>query len=102
MVNPNHFKSWFTNCCYCTSETCNPLYYLVPSDWLRHYPLGNRIRSFASCTPKQNSSTSQATSQAVNQLTKTARLKVGSRNTVSEDIFKKYAILLSNCAIKSK
>ncbi|WP_298905094.1 MetQ/NlpA family ABC transporter substrate-binding protein [uncultured Nostoc sp.] len=47
---------------------------------------------FASCTPRQNSSTSQSasqvTSQPVSQSTKTALLKVGSRNNVSEDILK--------------
>ncbi|MCC5642937.1 NLPA lipoprotein [Nostoc sp. CHAB 5824] len=39
---------------------------------------------FASCTPTQNSSTSQLVSQS----TKTAPLKVGSRNTTTEDILK--------------
>ena len=47
---------------------------------------------FASCTPSQNSSTSQSasqvTSQPVSQSTKTALLKVGSRNSVTEDILK--------------
>ncbi|MHC5733372.1 MetQ/NlpA family ABC transporter substrate-binding protein [Nostoc sp.] len=47
---------------------------------------------FTSCTPSQNSSTSQSasqvTSQPVSQSTKTALLKVGSRNNVSEDILK--------------
>ena len=47
---------------------------------------------FASCTPSQNSSTSQSasqvTSQPISQSTKTALLKVGSRNTVTEDILK--------------
>ncbi|MBD2341585.1 NLPA lipoprotein [Calothrix sp. FACHB-156] len=51
---------------------------------------GSAIAStfFASCTSNQNSSTSQSTSQPVSQSTKTAQLKVGSRNTVSEDILK--------------
>lgn len=39
---------------------------------------------FASCTPNQNSSTGQL----VSQTTKTAPLKVGSRNSVTEDILK--------------
>ncbi|MBG1264534.1 MetQ/NlpA family ABC transporter substrate-binding protein [Nostoc commune] len=39
---------------------------------------------FASCTPKSNSSTSQLVSQS----TKTAVLKVGSRNTTTEDVLK--------------
>ncbi|MBD2215379.1 NLPA lipoprotein [Nostoc linckia FACHB-104] len=46
----------------------------------------------ASCTSKQNSSTSQPSSQAVSQSTtqpaKTALLKVGSRNTTTEDVLK--------------
>ncbi|MEH2115803.1 MetQ/NlpA family ABC transporter substrate-binding protein [Nostoc sp.] len=47
---------------------------------------GSAIASilFASCTPKQNSPTSQLVSQS----TKTSLLKVGSRNTVTEDILK--------------
>jgi hypothetical protein len=39
---------------------------------------------FASCTPKPNSSTGQLVSQS----TKTAVLKVGSRNTTTEDVLK--------------
>lgn len=39
---------------------------------------------FASCTPKQNSSPSQLVSQS----TKTALLKVGSRNSTTEDVLK--------------
>ncbi|MCC5636953.1 NLPA lipoprotein [Nostoc sp. CHAB 5844] len=39
---------------------------------------------FASCTPTQNSPTSQLVSQS----TKTAPLKVGSRNTTTEDVLK--------------
>ncbi|BAZ02540.1 putative lipoprotein [Tolypothrix tenuis PCC 7101] len=51
---------------------------------------GSAIAStlFASCSSNQNSSTSQSTNQPVSQSTKTAQLKVGSRNTVSEDILK--------------
>ncbi|MBD2298042.1 MetQ/NlpA family ABC transporter substrate-binding protein [Nostoc sp. FACHB-190] len=40
--------------------------------------------SFASCTPKQPASTSQLVSQS----TKTTLLKVGSRNTTTEDVLK--------------
>jgi len=52
--------------------------------------MGTAIASilFASCTPNQNTSTSQPTSQPVSQSTKTALLKVGSRNTTTEDILK--------------
>lgn len=25
LINPQHLKNWFTNCCYCTSYTCNTL-----------------------------------------------------------------------------
>ncbi|BAY08253.1 MetQ/NlpA family ABC transporter substrate-binding protein [Calothrix sp. NIES-2098] len=51
---------------------------------------GSAITStlFASCSSNQNSSTSQSTNQPISQSTKTAQLKVGSRNTVSEDILK--------------
>ncbi|MEH1821399.1 MAG: MetQ/NlpA family ABC transporter substrate-binding protein [Nostoc sp.] len=51
---------------------------------------GSAIASilFASCTPKQNSPTSQLVSQSTTQPAKTSLLKVGSRNTVTEDILK--------------
>lgn len=68
------------------STTINRRYFLMAS--------GSALASilFASCTPSQNSSTSQSasqvTSQPVSQSTKTALLKVGSRNNVSEDILK--------------
>jgi hypothetical protein len=27
LVNPKHFKNWFTSCCYCSSQTWNRLYF---------------------------------------------------------------------------
>ncbi|BCL37508.1 hypothetical protein [Nostoc sp. MS1] len=60
----------------------NRRYFLLTTGWAIASVL------FASCTQNQNSSTSQLVSQATTQTVKTKLLKVGSRNTTTEDVLR--------------